>query len=86
MQGDQLLPAGAIHADSLPGGKQDPSLGSAVAMNLAYVVDIDNRGPMEPHELARLPVTALRGGESGCALRQNQLAVRQATGELRGGI
>ena len=24
MQGDQLLPAGAIHADSLPGGKQDP--------------------------------------------------------------
>jgi hypothetical protein len=29
-------------------------------MNLAYVVDIDNRGPMEPHELARLPVTALR--------------------------
>lgn len=60
MQGDQLLPAVAIHADSLPGGKQDPSLGSAVAMNLAYVVDIDNRGPMEPHELARLPVTALR--------------------------
>src|SRR5271154_1661974 len=50
IQGDQLLPASPIHAHSLPGGKKDPSFGSAIAMNLAYVVDIDNRRSMQTNE------------------------------------
>lgn len=51
IQGDQSLPASPIHANPLSGGKKDPSLGSAIAVNLADMVDIDNRGPVQPHEL-----------------------------------